>query len=137
MAMSQSRGAETDGPGGSPFDTAASSVTRFAIEVVAWIAGPWAAAVVLGAWWWAIPTLVVLVALPAVFNTPGDKTVTGVPTPGPIRMLIELLLLVVAVGGAWIVWPTWVGVAVTVLGLAMPMAGLARYRWLASGAPPT
>ena len=124
-----------DGPGVSPFDTVASSGTRFAIEVVAWIAGPWAAADVLGAWWWAIPTAAVLLALPALCNTPGDKQVTGIPTPGPVRILIEMLLLAAAVIGSWLVWPTWAAVGVTVIGVALIATGLSRYRWLAAGAP--
>ena len=124
-----------DGPGASPYDTAASSGTRFVIEVVAWIAGPWAAGRLLGSGWYAIPTVLVLVALPALFNTPGDKNTTGIATPGPIRIAIEMLLLAVAVGSAWIVWPTWAALGVTAVGLALLITGLPRYRWLAAGAP--
>jgi hypothetical protein len=122
------------GPGVSPFDTFASSGTRFVIEVVAWIAGPWAAADMLGSRWWALPTAVVLVALPALLNTPGDKKITGIPTPGPIRILIEMLLLLSAVAGAWIVWTPWAAIAVTLVGVALLATGLERYRWLAAGA---
>ena len=124
-----------DGPGVSPYDTAASSGTRFVIEVVAWIAGPWAAGRLLGSGWYAIPTVLVLVALPALFNTPGDKNTTGIATPGPIRIALEMLLLAVAVGSAWIVWPTWAALGVTAVGLALLITGLPRYRWLAAGAP--
>ena len=123
------------GPRVSPFDTFSSSGTRFIIEVVAWIAGPWAAADLLGSRWWALPTAVVLFALPALFNTPGDKKTTGISTPGPIRILIEMLLLASAVAGAWIVWPPWAAIAVTLVGIALLATGLSRYRWLAAGAP--
>lgn len=116
----------------SPFDTAASSLTRFGIEVVAWVAGPWAAADVTGTKWAIVPALLVLVGLPSVFNTPGDKNTTGVPTPGPIRIAIEMLLLAVAVISAWIVWPTWAAILVTLLGAGMLVTGLRRYRWLGS-----
>lgn len=109
----------------------ASSATRFLIEVAAWIAGPWAAAELLGSRWWALPTAIILIALPALFNTPGDKKVTGIPTPGRLRILIELLLLAAAIAGAWVVWPVWAAVAVSVTGLAMLATGLSRYRWLA------
>lgn len=122
--------------GPSPYDTPASAGTRFGIELVAWVAGPWAAAEVVGSGWAAIPALLVLVGLPSVFNTPGDKNTTGVATPGPIRIAIEMFLLVVAVGSAWAVWPVWAAVVVTLLGAVMLVAGLPRYRWLAAGAPP-
>lgn len=69
--------------------------------------------------------------LPAAFNTPGDKNVTGVPTPGPIRILIEMFLLVVAIASAWYVWPVWAAVLVTLLGIALLVTGVPRYRWLA------
>ena len=121
--------------GPSPYDTVASASTRFAIELVAWVAGPWAAADIVGSWWAAIPALLVLVGLPAVFNTPGDKHTDGIATPGPIRIGIEMLLLVVAVGSAWIVWPPWAAVAVMILAVVMLITGLRRYRWLAAGAP--
>ncbi|MGI9603891.1 MAG: hypothetical protein ACR2QE_18550 [Acidimicrobiales bacterium] len=124
------------GPGVSPHDTTASSGFRFVIEIVAWVAGPWAAAELSGSVWVALPTLVVLVALPAVCNTPGDKSSTLVVTPGPVRIAIELLLLVVAVASAWIVWPGWAATVVTTIGALMVVTGLSRYRWLAAGAPP-
>ena len=120
----------------SPFDTPTSAATRFGIEIVAWVAGPWAAADLAGSWVAAIPTLLVLVALPAVFNTPGDKQVTGIATPGPIRIVIEMLLAVVAVRAAWVVWPAEAGLFVTGLALTMVVTGFPRYRWLAAGAPP-
>lgn len=120
----------------SPFDTAASSASRFGIELVAWVAGPWAAAELTGSGWAAVPALIILLGLPSVFNTPGDKNTTGVATPGPIRIGIEMLLLVVAVGSAWYVWPVWAAVAVTTLGVVLLATGMPRYRWLAAGAPP-
>lgn len=121
--------------GPSPYDTPASSGFRFAIELAAWVTGPWAAAAASGSVWAALPALFLLVGLPATFNTPGDKNVEGIATPGPIRILIEVLLLAVAVGGAWYVWPPWAAVVITVFGVAMVVTGLPRYRWLAAGAP--
>lgn len=126
----------TNGPGVSPYDTYVSSGTRFLIELTAWIAGPWAAADVAGGWA-AVPTLLVLLLLPSLFNTPGDKRTTGgVATPGPIRIVIEMVLLAAALWGAWTVWPTWLAVVVTAVGAVMLVSGFARYRWLAAGAPP-
>jgi hypothetical protein len=123
------------GPGVSPYDTTVSSGFRFVIEIVAWVAGPWAVADAAGTAWAALPTLAVLFALPALFNTPGDKASTMIATPGPVRILIEALLLVAAVVGAWSVWPAWIGAAVSVIGVGMVITGMRRYRWLAEGAP--
>ena len=119
----------------SPFDTIASSATRFGIEIVAWVAGPWAVAHAVGSWWPVPLALIVLVGLPALFNTPGDKTATGIATSGPVRIAIEMLLLVTAVGSALLVWPVWAAVIVMALGVALLLTGIPRYRWLAAGAP--
>ena len=47
------------GSGVSPYDTPWSSGLRFAIELVAWVAGPWAVADVTGVAWTAVPAAVV------------------------------------------------------------------------------
>ena len=64
---------QTAAPGRSAdaVDSPAGAATRFGVELCAWIAAPWAAA----HWSWiaAVLVLVVLVALPAAFNVPGDK----------------------------------------------------------------
>jgi hypothetical protein len=125
----------SDGPGVSPFDTYLSSGSRFLIELTAWIAGPWAAGDVIGGWA-AVVTLAVLLLLPSMFNTPGDKKATGgVATPGPVRIIIEMILLAAAIAGAWTVWPVWLATLVTVVGGVMLISGARRYRWLAEGAP--
>ncbi|NNE97203.1 MAG: hypothetical protein HKN24_14370 [Acidimicrobiales bacterium] len=120
---------------GSPYDTVASSAFRFLIEIVAWVAGPWAVADLTGSNWLAIPALVVLVGLPAVFNAPGDKNTEGIVIPGPLRIVIEMFLAAVAVAASAIVWPAWGSAAVALIAAAMLVTGRARYRWLASGAP--
>ncbi len=117
-------------PGLNPHDTWASAGFRFLIEIAAWVSGPWAAAEAVGAWWAAVPVALVLLLLPAVFNTPGDKKTTGVSTPGPLRICIEALLLAAAIYGAWRVWPSWLAIAVTVAGALMVVFGVPRYRWL-------
>ena len=116
-----------------PHDTPVSSGLRFAVEVIAWIAAPWAVAQ--EAWWLAIPVLVVLVGLPAVFSTPGDKRQVIVATPGPPRVAIEMLLHAAAIAGAWLVWPAWAAAIATVIVLAALATGTARLRWLLGGAP--
>jgi len=116
----------------SPYDTPWSSGTRFGMELAAWVLGPWAAGDLFGSPWAALPTLLILLALPSVFNTPGDKKVTGIATPGPARIVIEMLLLAVAIIGAWIVWPVWAAVLVVILAGATVTTGMPRYRWLAA-----
>ena len=123
------------GPGVSPYDTGASSSLRFLVEVIAWVAGPWAVADSTGQSWLAVPTAVLLVGMSSIFSTTGDKNNVVVPTPGPLRLTIELFTMVVAVAGAWIVWPLWAALLVTAAAVGNLVAGLQRSRWLASGAP--
>jgi hypothetical protein len=114
-------------------DNAAAASLRFAVEVIAWVAGPWAAAGV--SIWLAIPVAVVLVGLPAVFSTKGDKAKVVVATPGPVRVLIELVLHAVALGAPWLVWPAYAAVA-TSAAVALALAlGSRRLVWLMGGAP--
>ena len=117
----------------SPHDTAPSAALRFAVEVIAWIAAPWAAAE--EEWWLAIPVLVILLALPAVFSTPGDKRHVVVATPGPLRVLIEAVLQAAAIIGAWLAWPAWAAIIATVVVVAAIATGVPRQRWLLGGAP--
>ena len=123
-------------PGISPYDTYASATMRFFVEVVAWVAGPWAAFELTDRWWVAVLVGIVLLALPSVFSTPGDKHQVVVATPGPIRFVIEVILAAAAVIGAWVAWPTWLAVLVTVIVVAFLVTGWARTRWLLAGAPP-
>jgi hypothetical protein len=124
------------GPGISPYDTAASSGLRFSVEVIAWIAGPMAAAELTGSGWAAIPALVVLVAIPAVFSTPGDKKQIVVATPGRFRVLIEFGLHAVAAFGAFVAWPTLLAVVAILVICGSLLAGTPRMLWLLGGAPP-
>lgn len=124
-----------NGSGVSPYDTPASSSLRFLVELIAWVAGPWAAADITGSWWVAIPTAAILIGVVSVFSTPGDKRNVVVATPGTMRLAIELFTTAVAVLGAWVVWPTWLAAVVTVVALAALATGFPRARWLARGAP--
>lgn len=117
-----------------PFDTPASSTTRFLVELTAWVAGPWAAGTVTGSGWAALVSLGVLLVLPSIFNVPGDKNVTGVVVPGPVRLLIEGFLSAVAVSAAWYVWPVWAALLATAVAAAMMFTNMPRYRWLLAGA---
>lgn len=67
----------------SPCDTPASAVTRFLIEVAAWVLGPWAAVDAGLPLWGGLILAGGLVALPATFNAAGDKQKDNVLVPGP------------------------------------------------------
>lgn len=111
-----------------PVDTPLSAASRFAVELAAWVFATWAASrlsPVTG-----IITLVVLVALPATLNTPGDKKVTGVPVSGRVRLAIELALYLVAALAPWLVLAPFGAAVVTLLVLAAGPVQLRRWRWL-------
>lgn len=119
-------------PDGHPHDTAVSAGLRFLSELITWIAGPWAAAQISP--WLVLPAIIILMGPPALFSTPNDKRMIVVPTPGPIRVVIELLLYCVAAIAPWFVWPTFVSVIVVAIVVASVIAGIPRFRWLLAGA---
>ncbi len=116
-----------------PLDTPLTSGLRFLAEVIAWVAGPWAAAQ--QSIWLIVPTAVLLVGLPAIFSTPGDKRQIVVATPGPLRVALELGLHGVAIAGSWLVWPAWLAAVATAVVVAAVAVGIPRTLWLLRGAP--
>jgi len=104
---------------------------RFLTELVAWVAVPWAL--------WphspalAIGAVMLLIGLPAVFNTPGDRPGGGalVPVPGVVTILLLLVQLAAATTAAWVIWPWWVAATVTALCLIVPVTEQPRWRRLA------
>ena len=116
-----------------PYDTPVSAGLRFLCELIAWVAGPWALARF--SIWLAVPAIFVLVGLPSVFSTKNDKQNVIVPTPGPVRMMIELLLYSVAATAPWFVWPApFAGVATSIVVASLGF-GFPRLLWLVKGAP--
>jgi hypothetical protein len=97
------------------------------------VSGPWAAAQL--SVWLIVPALIVLVSLPSVFSTRGDKRQIIVAIPGLLRVLLELTLHVVAIAGAWLVWPAWAAAAATLCVLLAIALGVPRTKWLLRGAP--
>ena len=121
-----------------PYDTPVSAAARFALELTAWSAGPIAVHRATDSLGLAGLSLAALVAAPALFNTPGDKHADGpVPTPGPVRLVIELGLMAVAVGAAAMVGPTSVAVGIAATAATAVVSGERRARWLLRGAPVT
>lgn len=104
------------------------------MAVIAWVSGPWAAAQL--SVWLIIPALLILMGLPSVFSTRGNKRQIIVATPGPLRVLLEIMLHVVAAAGAWLVWLAWAATAATLCVLLAIALGVPRTKWLLRGAPP-
>ncbi|WP_329494880.1 hypothetical protein [Kitasatospora herbaricolor] len=103
-------------------------VLRFLVELIAWVVTPWALAphsVPL-----AVLSVVLLIGLPTVFATPGDKQQVMVPVPGAATIALVLLQLVAAVVSSWVAWPAPVAVLVSVLAVACAVAELPRWRGL-------
>ncbi|MCK2216833.1 hypothetical protein MF672_024000 [Actinomadura sp. ATCC 31491] len=114
-----------------PKDDRLPSVFRFATELVAWVATPWALAphsVVL-----AVLSVVLLIGLPTVFATPGDKRQVIVAVPGAVTVALVALQLVAAVAAAWAAWHAVAAAAVTVLAVVTVVLELPRWRRLTTG----
>ncbi|MEU6574785.1 hypothetical protein [Streptomyces sp. NPDC046805] len=111
-------------------DDRISSALRFTTELVAWVATPWALSAY--SWLLAVLSVVVLIGLPAVFSTPGDKAQVIVPVPGAVTILLVLLQLAAATIAAWSAWPTYAAVLVSLLVAATLVTERPRWRWLLS-----
>src|SRR2546430_10144795 len=113
-------------------DDRRASALRFATELIAWVATPWWLAphsVLL-----AIAAVIVLIGLPTVFSTPGDKANVLVAVPGWVTIALVLLQLVAAVISSWLAWPMWAAIMVSVLAAATVITEQPRWRWLLSSA---
>jgi hypothetical protein len=108
---------------------------RFSTELIAWVATPWALSG--RSWLLAALAVVILIGLPTLFATPGDKAQVIIPVPGPVTILLVLLQLAAAVISAWLVWPLWAAVLVWLLATATLVTERRRWRWLVSGDPQT
>jgi hypothetical protein len=104
------------------------SVFRFATELVAWVATPWWLAG--ESWVLAVLSLLVLIGLPTVFATRGDKEKVMVAVPGWVTIGLVLLQVVAAVVSAWALCPVWAAVCVSVLAAVTVVTEQPRRRWL-------
>lgn len=116
-------------------DDRLASVLRFATELVAWVATPWA--LWKHSWLLAVLSVLVLIGLPTVFSTPGDKKQVIIPVPGPVTILLVLLQLAAAVISAWFAWPVWAAVLASLLAATTLVTEHRRWRWLISLNPHT
>lgn len=115
-----------------PYDNVLSASLRFTTELIAWVAGPWAAGNISN--WLIVPAILILVGLPATFSTINDKRQVIVPTPGPVRVLIEVFLYAVAASAPWFIWPHTAVVATTTVVIFAIVLGYPRLLWLMKGA---
>ncbi|MGI5137416.1 MULTISPECIES: hypothetical protein [unclassified Streptomyces] len=106
------------------------SVLRFAAELVAWVATPWALSKY--SWLLAVLAVVVLIGLPTVFSTPGDKAQVIIPVSGAVTILLVLLQLAAAAIAAWSAWPSYAAVLVSLLVATTLVTEHQRWRWLLS-----
>ncbi|MET9035128.1 hypothetical protein ACFYTG_34695 [Streptomyces mirabilis] len=111
-------------------DDRIASVLRFAAELVAWVATPWALSKY--SWLLAVLAVVVLIGLPTVFSTPGDKAQVIIPVSGTVTILLVLLQLTAAATAAWFAWPICAAVLVSLLVAATLVTERQRWQWLLS-----
>ncbi|MCQ9182487.1 hypothetical protein KMT30_26260 [Streptomyces sp. IBSBF 2953] len=114
-------------------DDRTASVLRFAVELVAWVATPWALAG--HSWLLAALSVVLLIGLPTCFSTPGDKANVIIAVPGWVTILLVLLQLAAAVVSSWLAWPAWAAGPVTLLAVSTLVTERRRWRWLATDEP--
>ncbi|RKE18984.1 hypothetical protein [Streptomyces sp. TLI_171] len=101
---------------------------RFLTELIAWVAAPWALAphsIAL-----AVLADLLLIGLPTVFATPGDKKQVLVAVPGWATVGLVLMQLAAAVVAARYAWPTWAAVLTCVLAAACLVTEQPRWRRL-------
>nr|WSX72438.1 hypothetical protein OH826_00260 [Streptomyces sp. NBC_00899]WSX81492.1 hypothetical protein OH826_51235 [Streptomyces sp. NBC_00899] len=111
-------------------DDRAASALRFATELVAWVATPWALAG--HSWLLAALSVVALIGLPTLFSTPGDKANVIIAVPGWATILLVLLQLAAAVVSSWLAWPPGAAVPATLLAGATLLTERQRWQWLVS-----
>ena len=120
--------AQPHGPGHDPVRGG----LRFLSELVAWVGTPWAL------WSFSVPLAILALALlivpSAIFSTPGDRPGGGGPVavPGIVTIALLLVQLVAATVAAWVLWPTAIAVAVTVLCVVVVFTEQPRWRSLTS-----
>ncbi|GAA0315016.1 hypothetical protein [Kineococcus aurantiacus] len=103
---------------------------RFLAELIAWVGTPWSL--------WPHSTLVAILAVvllivpSAIFSTPGDRPGgdTSVAVPGIVTVVLLLVQLCAATVTAWMLWPSWLAMAVTALCLLVVVTEQPRWRSL-------
>ncbi|MGA5821197.1 hypothetical protein ACPC54_25420 [Kitasatospora sp. NPDC094028] len=101
---------------------------RAGLELVGWIGLP------IALWPHSIPLAigvdVLLIGVPSLLQTPGDKPATVIAVPGWVTVLMVLAQLAGAVTAACLLFPAWAAVLVGLLALACCGTELPRWRRL-------
>jgi hypothetical protein len=110
-------------------DSLGVSAPRFLVEIIAWVAAPWALAAY--SIWLAVLADVLLIGLPTVFGMPGAKKQKNpVSIPARPAIALELLQPVAACVAAFVAWPPIVASLVLAVSLAACGLQLRRWRWM-------
>ncbi|GAB3831994.1 hypothetical protein ACFPIJ_29115 [Dactylosporangium cerinum] len=110
-------------------DPLSASAPRFLVEIIAWIAAPWALTTY--SIWLAVLADVLLIGLPTVFGMPGAKKQQNpVSIPARPAIALELLQPVAACAAAVAAWPAVMTSLVVVASLAACVLQLRRWRWM-------
>ncbi|MFE2599448.1 hypothetical protein ACFXCZ_23600 [Streptomyces sp. NPDC059396] len=113
----------------SPNRANAASGLRFLTELIGWTATPWALYRI--HWAIAVAALVLLIGLPAVVGTPGDRPFDPpVAIPGASLLLLVLLEVAAAAVAPWFAWPTWAAVVATAPPATSLVLEQPRHPWL-------
>jgi hypothetical protein len=109
-------------------DGIASSAPRFVIELIAWVATPWAL------WSHSIALAiasVVLIGIPALVGMPGVKNQPPALAVGPVMAIVaEFLQPVAAVISSGVAWSWPAAIGVVAFALAMLVLQVPRWRWM-------
>nr|WP_246425276.1 hypothetical protein [Streptomonospora nanhaiensis] len=102
---------------------------RFGCELLGWISVFWALSdrsLLLAA-----GAVLLLIVVPTVFATPGDKAHALVAVPGAAAVGLDLLQFTAAAAAAWWAWPAPAAVAVTAWAASAAVLQWPRWRLLA------
>ena len=110
-------------------DGIVSSAPRFVVELIAWVATPWALwshSIAL-----AIVSVVVLIGIPTLVGMPGVKNHPPAFAVGPVvAIAVELIQPVAAVISSGIAWSWLAAIGVLAFALVMLVLQIPRWRWM-------
>ncbi len=94
---------------------------RFVLEVIAWIA-------IYFAWGW-VPLALAMAAL-SLLSVPGDKHMVVIRVSGPVRIVVELVVVIAGTAAARQAWSTGAAAALLLAFVVLFAAARTRLRWL-------
>lgn len=112
--------------GQAPAEAWYATALRAGLELIGWVGAPWALIqhhqIAL-----AVLVDVLLIGLPALLQTPGDKAGTVIAVPGWATIAMVFMELGAAVAAAWVLF--WPPLAIAVSVLALVCVGTEQPRW--------